>query len=886
MFFCGRPIPQSISRNAKFFLVLPWVLLPAFGHGRIPPPSAEEEAILEALDATTPSSDLLKHIGSNRYHPALKAALLLADKKEAVSDLLQIVQRPLTLETRTSAFAALVALCRLSGPQADDAVKLHAAEVVRAFLSELAPASQEQQLVNEVKEAYCRAVTRGLGPDQKAEALASRLDTMGDWVRPAIVALGEAALPTLTAKAGDPKESGALRVQAIRCLAAIKSPKAIPLLSRLVESEAGDPLLAGSDQLVGESAAALLSLDAANGLPKVLASFARHKAWLTRLYIVRALGEVKDDSTRRWLEQVAEDARFTADTQAPKQADERAKAVRDHAALAAARIECQLEGGDATAALLRLLKRPHPWVRAFAAQALSGVQDGRVLEPAIEALGDADDNVRRFAIEILANLSDTRAVEALEGVLGGPHEGDRIPAKLALEARGMIVVPARGEFRMIDPQDPLFAQLLDEALPVEERRRSLEELARRGTDGGILIAAALHSPDLQRQTAGQKILEGLTGLTQDPDADLASMAIAALGGAGPAAIHPLLQCLRTQESPRLRRQSALALGSSGDAAATAIAAVLNAETNPESAASIPHLFDALVLCGKAGETLVKQFARGPHPSYRREALRALARANSGSDLLDFLTQGLGDADGSVRSAAANILAEMPENEVTQALQAILAKERNERKLAAAARLLAQRQSMEGVVEAASPLATKAKDAAARRDAIAALRLARKPGCVFPLLEATRDPDPPNALEADAALCSFDSEWILQAAGKRSRGELLAASDPKIRALSALLPPDDDLARSRASELFLQWASKCPYPAMIAHGLGHTGGEKAEKYLLGQLQHRSPVVRRAAARALGQIGSKMAIEPLKALIGDEQPTVSLAARKAIERIQSR
>ncbi|MBI2192271.1 MAG: HEAT repeat domain-containing protein [Planctomycetes bacterium] len=871
-------------------LALAWPGHLAHGHGSVPPPTPEEEAALSALGEGTPVADLLRQVSSGRYHLALKAGELLRARRDATAlpELLETAARPPTLENRFAVFAALVALSGMDEPRAREAVLKHAPEAGQNFLVEMIPLARDQALLAELRESYRQAATRGLSPREQAEALAARLEDAGEWVREALVALGEDAVPALAGRAGDPGVSAPVRVQALRCLAELKGGAALPLLIRIVQAQPGDALLGGSDQVLGEAAAALVASSPAEGLKAVQACFERHRGWLARLHVVRCLGEVPDPAVQLWLEEIASRPEATSDTAATRDPEGKAQAVRDHAALAAARIEAR-RSEDPSAARIGLLAHPHAWVRAFAIQGLGTARDARALEHAVRALEDPDDNVRRFAIELLGALGDRRAVEPLEAVLEGHRVGDQLHARLALEALGQRVIFSNGVYRSLDPEDPLVPILRQPAGTPGESARLLEALLDRGADGGRVLGAALQSPDPAIQASGQAYLEALSARLNDGDEALSARAIRVLQGAGTWAVPTLLQAVRGLANPRLRGQAAEALGLLGRQAAPALAAALESDPPPPEAC-LPDLFHAFVLSGPEADLLRSQVEH-EQPLRRRLAFRALAQSET-PETLARTVRGLADRDASVRREAFQILAGWRGPEVVPALDALAHSDAEARSRAAAAHLLARRCPTAGLAEIASHLAVQHQgenDPQARSDAIATLRLLRLPECVFPLLECTRDIEASHALEADAALTSLDGEILMQAlqqAGVSALADARASADVRVRALSALFPYESVEERTSAAGRWIEWSPECPYPTMPAHALGHAGGDRAAAWLVQQLGHRSPAVRRAAAHALGETGVTEGLQALEGLLHDPEPTVSFTARRAIARLRGR
>lgn len=593
-------------------------------HSRIAPPSPREREALASLSADSTVQDLLRGISSNGYHVGLKAALLLArtNDRSSVPTLIALIESKAGPEDRFAAYSALVALCKLQDLRAANTIRTRAAEVVGRFLAELIPSERDRQILSEVRAAYCRMLTHGLEPAKQAEALAEQLGFLPDWVREALVALGEEAVPATIGQVTNDSSAVATRVQAVRCLGAIRGERALPVLQQILAAGRDDPIRAGSDQLVGEAAAAMVAITGQIGMDAAKEAFRKHKDWTTRLYIVRALGELKDQGAEAWLSLVARDPGLTQDTVAATRIDRRVKAVRDHATLSAAKVEVNL-AEDRVATLVRLLTDEHPWVRGFAAENLVGTREPRVLEPAIQALNDKDSKVRNYAIETLGLLGDARAVEPLEKVLRGSNMGDHLFAKRALENLGKTVVFVREKHQVLDP-DP---RLMDLLRSPAKRSEFLKELLARGHEGGLLIAAAMQSSDADLQADGDTALNEVAEQIKDADPSRAAKAINVLGGAGPSTVPVLLEALRDLRSADLRQQIAETIAASGGMAVPSIAAALSMAQDHQ-AAWIADLFHALSISGRSGVFVLKQHSEGKDPIYRALARQALARTQS------------------------------------------------------------------------------------------------------------------------------------------------------------------------------------------------------------------------------------------------------------------
>jgi len=87
--------------------------------------------------------------------------------------------------------------------------------------------------------------------------------------------------------------------------------------------------------------------------------------------------------------------------------------------------------------LIEILRAPPSEITLEeAVVALGKIKDERAVRPLIEALGDADDTVRRCAVETLGRIKDERATEALARTLKDKKTEVRAAATEALQALG------------------------------------------------------------------------------------------------------------------------------------------------------------------------------------------------------------------------------------------------------------------------------------------------------------------------------------------------------------------------------------------------------------------------------------------------------------------
>ena len=620
-----RATPEFRHIHMRNLILIACLLIPGEfldAHSRMAPPTPEEQIALDSMNEKTATGDLIDHISSNSYHVGRAAARLLitAEDKGAVPGVVEILAAPLTGDNKYAAYNALLALSVFQTDAANEAFQEYALAVVGHFSNELVLTERERDEQKRIREAFCRTLTKGLKPEQQAEALAGKIDRTL-WVLEPLIELGAAAIPALTRIVEDEISSPSTRVHALRGLSKLKSPTVIPLLRRVLNAKDDDPLFSNSSQLLGEAAAAMVTVKGKDGLKEVQQTFRERKAWLGRLYMMRSMGEVAEQDAQIWLQEIFANESWTKDTEATRRLENRIEAIRNHALLSAKRIQATISK-DRTATLIQLLEHEHDWVRAFAAEQLLGIQDERIVEPAIAHLNDKDARVRRYLIEALGLLGDMRAAAPLMKIFTQTEIGDQVPAKRALEGLGYIVVYSNNRFQTVDPNDPLLVALLsnDKA----QREASIKELFERGRRGGLLLSAMLQDKDSLRRNAAAEVLEMVKAAAQAGKPELVKPAIDVLTGLGDSAITDLIDILRKVQTEDLRAHVTDALALSGRGSVMHITAAINQEENVK-ALWMPHLFDALAKTGRTGRFILRQHAKGKDEAFAEHAKKALEK---------------------------------------------------------------------------------------------------------------------------------------------------------------------------------------------------------------------------------------------------------------------
>src|SRR5262245_56640598 len=321
----------------------------------------------------------------------------------------------------------------------------------------------------------------------------------------------------------------------------------------------------------------------------------------------------------------------------------------------------QIRGGRAAELLIAALKDEHVQVRAQAVIGLGIRVDERLVEPLIAALTDRDWQVREQAAIALGRTNDDRAVEPLLKAL--------LDSEWAVREQAARSLGTAGQKRAVEP---LINALQDQHEQVREAAaKSLGIIGDRRAVESLL--KALQDADEQVR---KKTVEALGLLKQSGDSSMSMMALRSL-------------------DPTERAAAACALGRFG--AVSAIPALINllGDDTPirpikcwDSGDWSParHTFKqdtpgeqaAIALASlsqPAVEPLIAALNNGD-PIVRRNAAWAIGEIRGGlrtnrTDAVDPLIKTLSDEDSWVRMAAAFSLGEMRPSQATESLIAAL-----------------------------------------------------------------------------------------------------------------------------------------------------------------------------------------------------------------------
>lgn len=173
----------------------------------------------------------------------------------------------------------------------------------------------------------------------------------------------------------------------------------------------------------------------------------------------------------------------------------------------------------------------------------------------------------------------------------------------------------------------------------------------------------------------------------------------------------------------------------------------------------------------------------------------------------------------------------------------------------------------------------------RGKAVWAMRFSQEHPPVAPLIQAARDPEEDIRTDAVVALGKLGDPAAIDALGQ------VARADPsftlRLRAIEALGGVSD----ARAAEVLATlWREGDGHEGRITNQAVRTAiaplGSMAVPALVGALKHSSFHARWMAAEALAEIGDPSALDALRALPEDENPTAQAAIDRAIEALEAK
>jgi HEAT repeat protein len=518
--------------------------------------------------------------------------------------------------------------------------------------------------------------------------------------------------------------------------------------------------------------------------------------------------------------------------------------IEDNAGARNSAIEALVQiGGPALEDLLTVLTTPDPDVRKFVIDTLGDIKDSRAVPAMITRLVDDDDeNIRVAAAEALGKIRDPRAVDALMACLNRHQHGWLDYA--AAEALGEI-----GDQRALGPllaaldrsslREPVLESLgkIGNASTIDPLIVSLADELRIVREVSIVAIAAVYrkstAPDRLRiiESMRARVVERAVDLLEETlvssAGDLQKAAIALLGWIG-------------QESS-IRK----------------LLSLLNEEELRESVAhSLTHI-------DKDKACILLPYLSNDNALVRRTIAEVLGEAEC-VETEGHLILLLRDENGHVRSAAATALGRLRSRQAIPPLLDLLRDDYENVQETAINALAAigDESVLDGLTKDFS-----SHDASMRRNIVLLLGKFSTEKAVDALAFALKDEEPDVRKAVVKALGN--------APGTKALRPLLLAitdDDPDVRMLAADALGDTGAPEAREALIALLADTDLWVRAAAARGLGRIGGNKAGEMLAAHLDTASDIFLLALVEVLGRLHYAPACGPLLKLAGHEDPEV--------------
>jgi HEAT repeat protein len=706
---------------------------------------------------------------------------------------------------------------------------------------------------SDVRVAACRA----LGEIGDGQAVPPLIQALRDWdsdVRAAaceaLVKIGAPAVPHLIQALRDWNSD--VRIAVRRALGEIGDGQAVPPLIQALRDWDSDVRVA--------ACRALGEIGDGQAVPPLIQALGDWDSDV-RVAACRALGEIGDrqavPALSVWAhagERVAQ-AALQQMGQAPLPLPEAVAQVvaqgswgvlvraLPHEAVRAAVVEL---GTPAVPPLIQALGDGDRDVRVAACRALGEIGDRQAVPPLIQALGDGNEYVRVAACEALVKIGDGQAVPALSV---WAHAGERV-AQAALQQMGQAPLPLPEAVAQVVAQGSW--GVLVRALPHEAVRAAVVEL---GTPAVPPLIQALG----------------------DGDIDVRRAACRALGEIGRPAVLPLIQALGDRDI-YVRAAACWALGAIGDRQA------------------VPPLIQALgdgdidvrwAACWALGEIGDRQAvppliqALGDRNIYvRAAACEALVKIGD-RQAVPPLIQALGDGDEYVRAAACEALVKIGDRQAVPALSVWA--HAGERVAQAALQQMGQAPLplSEAVAQVVAQGSWGVLVRALPHEAVRAAVVELGTPAVPPLIQALGDGDRDVRAAACEALVKIGDRQAVPALSVWAHAGERVAQAALQQMGQAPLPLPEAVAQVVAQGSWGVLVRALPHEAVRAAVVEL--GTPAVPPLIQALGDEDIDVRRAACRALGEIGDRQAVPPLIQALRDWSSYVRVAACEALGQI---
>ncbi len=474
-------------------------------------------------------------------------------------------------------------------------------------------------------------------------------------------------------------------------------------------------------------------------------------------------------------------------------------------------------GRRAVATLLKEVRSADRDVRKFACDILGEIGDPAATEALVEALGDADENVRAAAAENLGKIGSGDAIPHLLDALEGSELSFRF-----------VVLDALGRMRTDVPVERLFPFAADRLL----RKALFDCLGQLRADSAIPLLVDGLTDEIRNVRESAAV--ALEKIAHHHWQDLAKALSATAGGAVPESLSRLLE----SANPQVRTAAVTLLGicQDGRFASRLLPLALDPETRDLALEALVHLGRS-TLC-----SLTDLWAEADSPT--RACLAFVIGHSRCGDADGHLLKGLASEDASLRAASADALGKVGTASTIGALAQHLDDSSPEVRAAAQGSLssLGARHPAKAL-DALSPY-LQADAPEQRRLAVLALGGLDAPGVDQALALAMKDESPVVRQAAIRAL-----------GGRAERRHLPA--------LVLALTDEQSDVRQEAVQL-----------------LGETAEPEALQALRSALHDEDIWVRAAAVRSLGRFGAQSAADAVASAVDDPVGLVTIAALEVL------
>jgi len=529
----------------------------------------------------------------------------------------------------------------------------------------------------------------------------------------------------------------------------------------------------------------------------------------------------------------------------------RALSAQDNAGMRNSAIEALIQiGGLAVDALLPVLGSSDPDVRKFVVDILGDIGDTRAVPELIKRLDDVDGNIRVASAEALGKIRDPRAVDALVAclsrsdqswldyaaaeALGEIGEGRALGPLLAMLSRNSLrepIIKSLGKIGNANTLGPLLAGLRDPLRIVRE----VSTMA--------LAAVAQKSTLFEQHTIVQAVRAGMSNRAVD-----------------------LLEEILTSSTGGLRNAAITLLGWTGrESAIRKLLSVLTEEALEDS------IVKSLQYSNKNTSAFLIGFLSSDNALVRRTIARVLG------DVGCFEAEGpliglLNDENGHVRSTAAFALGRLQSRAAIKPLISQLADEYESVQETAihALGVIGDESMLDDLIRDFST-----RDALLRRSIAHLLGKFKTDKAIAALTFALKDEEPDVR---KAVVLAFGNVPV----GKSLKPLLLAISDDvsEVRMLAAEALALMDVPETFVALVSLLEDSDLWVQAAAARGLGRFGGERAGEILTVHLGTATGIFLLALVESLGKITYGAARERLVALADHPDPEVRKAVLAAL------